>query len=109
MDELKQSVQNAVYEQKDPLLIYKLEAFDLFKTMIAEVNREVISFLFKGNLPDQGPQQSVNQAKAPQRTDYSRMKTGRANVDALTNPQQAANGQREEEDGDVMQQEAPQN
>ncbi|SFU61727.1 preprotein translocase subunit SecA [Pustulibacterium marinum] len=55
MDELKQSVQLAVHEQKDPLLIYKFEAFELFKGMINSVNREVISFLFKGELPSQDP------------------------------------------------------
>ncbi|MEH6407479.1 MAG: preprotein translocase subunit SecA, partial [Leeuwenhoekiella sp.] len=53
MDELKQSVQLAVHEQKDPLLIYKFEAFELFKQMIEEVNKDVISFLFKGELPVQ--------------------------------------------------------
>lgn len=53
MDELKQSVQNASYEQKDPLLIYKFEAFELFKITIDKVNREVLSFLFKGELPMQ--------------------------------------------------------
>ena len=47
MDELKQSVQLAVHEQKDPLLIYKFEAFELFKGMIGRLNREVISFLLK--------------------------------------------------------------
>ena len=54
MDELKQSVQLAVHEQKDPLLIYKFEAFNLFRTMLDKVNKEVISFLFKGDLPNQG-------------------------------------------------------
>jgi preprotein translocase subunit SecA len=53
MDELKQSVQLAVHEQKDPLLIYKFEAFELFKAMLDEVNKEVISFLFKGEIPQQ--------------------------------------------------------
>ncbi|NER12195.1 preprotein translocase subunit SecA [Leptobacterium flavescens] len=53
MDELKQSVQLAVHEQKDPLLIYKFEAFELFKSMIDKVNKEIISFLFKGELPTQ--------------------------------------------------------
>lgn len=53
MDELKQSVQLAVHEQKDPLLIYKFEAFELFKSMIEKVNKEVISFLFKGELPQE--------------------------------------------------------
>ena len=53
MDELKQSVQLAVHEQKDPLLIYKFEAFSLFKGMIEKVNKEIVSFLFKGELPNQ--------------------------------------------------------
>lgn len=61
MDELKQSVQLAVHEQKDPLLIYKFEAFELFKVMIDKVNKEVISFLFKGEIP-QGNQQQVGDA-----------------------------------------------
>ena len=52
MDDLKTSVQNAVYEQKDPLLIYKFESFDLFKRMVDETNRELVSFLFKANLPN---------------------------------------------------------
>ena len=51
MDELKQSVQLAVHEQKDPLLIYKFESFELFKNMINQVNKDVISFLFKGEIP----------------------------------------------------------
>jgi preprotein translocase subunit SecA len=62
MDELKQSVQLAVHEQKDPLLIYKLEAFNLFRAMIDNVNKEVISFLFKGDLPAQENQQ-IQEAK----------------------------------------------
>jgi len=66
MDELKQSVQTATYEQKDPLLIYKFEAFELFKKMIDKVNKEVLSFLFKGELPNQSPQQ-VSQAREQKR------------------------------------------
>lgn len=57
MDELKQSVQLAVHEQKDPLLIYKFEAFELFKEMMDKVNKEVISFLFKGELPSENTNQ----------------------------------------------------
>jgi len=53
MDDLKQSVQNAVYEQKDPIIIYKMEAFNLFKSMLAEMNKEIVSFLFKGEIPGQ--------------------------------------------------------
>ncbi|QRM87816.1 preprotein translocase subunit SecA [Lacinutrix sp. WUR7] len=61
MDELKQSVQLAVHEQKDPLLIYKFEAFELFKTTIDQVNKDVISFLFKGELPTQ--ESNIQEAK----------------------------------------------
>jgi preprotein translocase subunit SecA len=57
MDDLKQSVQNAVYEQKDPLLIYKFEGFELFKRFIAKVNEETISFLLKADIPVQQPDQ----------------------------------------------------
>jgi len=66
MDELKQSVQNAVYEQKDPLLIYKFESFNLFRSMIEKLNRDIVSFLFKANLPVRDPKQ-VQQAKSPRR------------------------------------------
>ena len=62
MDELKQSVQLAVHEQKDPLLIYKFEAYNLFNSMLNGVNKEVISFLFKGDLPQQSVP-SIQEAK----------------------------------------------
>jgi preprotein translocase subunit SecA len=57
MDELKTSVQNATYEQKDPLLIYKFESYELFKTMIDKVNKDVVSTLMKGHIPTQDPEQ----------------------------------------------------
>jgi preprotein translocase subunit SecA len=57
MDDLKTSVQNASYEQKDPLLIYKFEGFELFKRFIARVNEDTISFLMKADLPVQQPDQ----------------------------------------------------
>ena len=66
MDELKQSVQLAVHEQKDPLLIYKFEAFELFKSMIDKVNKYVISFLFKGELPQQD-QEQIQEAREQKR------------------------------------------
>jgi preprotein translocase subunit SecA len=53
MDDLKQVVQNAVYEQKDPLLVYKFESFELFKRMIGKVNEETINFLFHADVPVQ--------------------------------------------------------
>ncbi|MEE9364713.1 MAG: preprotein translocase subunit SecA [Cellulophaga sp.] len=67
MDELKQSVQLAVHEQKDPLLIYKFEAFELFKAMIDKVNKEVVSFLYKGELPT-GNEDSIQEAKNVRRS-----------------------------------------
>ncbi len=63
MDDLKQSVQNAVYEQKDPLLIYKFEGFEAFKRFIGKVNSETISFLMKSDIPIQEPEQ-VQEARA---------------------------------------------
>ena len=66
MDDLKQSVQNASYEQKDPLLIYKFEAFELFKTTVDEINKEVLSFLFKGELPTQDTSQ-ISEARQQKR------------------------------------------
>jgi preprotein translocase subunit SecA len=63
MDELKQSVQHAVYEQKDPLLIYKLESFNLFRDMMGKVGKEISAFLLKGSLPAQ--ESSGNQPAAP--------------------------------------------
>ncbi|APD05641.1 protein translocase subunit SecA [Flavobacteriaceae bacterium UJ101] len=62
MDELKRSSQNASYEQKDPILIYKEEAFGLFRNMIDRLNKEIVSFLFKGELPTPDPEQ-VRQAE----------------------------------------------
>ncbi|MFL2995962.1 MAG: preprotein translocase subunit SecA [Cytophagales bacterium] len=62
MDDLKQSVQSAVYEQKDPLVIYKFEGFELFKKFIAKVNQETISFLTKCLIPVQNSNQ-VEEAK----------------------------------------------
>ena len=66
MDELKQSVQLAVHEQKDPLLIYKFEAFQLFKDRIDDVNKEVVSFLFKGELPSANPN-AISEARTVSR------------------------------------------
>ena len=78
MDQLRQSVQNATYEQKDPLLIYKFESFNLFSKMLEKVNREILSTLFKAMIPIRENQQSAPQQPVkPQRTDMSRMQTSR--------------------------------
>ncbi|WP_339659892.1 preprotein translocase subunit SecA [Croceibacter atlanticus] len=79
MDELKQSVQLAVHEQKDPLLIYKFEAFELFKVMIDQVNRDVISFLFKGEIPQQNAQ--ISEAKQQKREKVETQKEEIQNMD----------------------------
>ena len=73
MDDLRQSVRTAQYEQKDPLLIYKFEAFNLFGEMIDKNNKEIVSFLFKGQLPGQDTE--VKQAQGRERTNYEEMQT----------------------------------
>jgi len=75
MDELKQSVQNATYEQKDPLLIYKFESFELFKTMLDKVNKDVVSTLMKGYIPTQDPEQVK---EAQRRRQVENLKTSKS-------------------------------
>lgn len=77
MDELKQSVQNAVYEQKDPLLVYKFEAFELFRQMLTNVNKEIVSFLFRGGIPVQQEPEQVREARPEPRTDMRKMRTSK--------------------------------
>jgi preprotein translocase subunit SecA len=74
LDDLKQSVQNASYEQKDPLLIYKLESFNIFRQMLDSFNRRAISILLRGQI-NQQPPQNVQQAAAERRLDMSRYRT----------------------------------
>ncbi|HSL86553.1 MAG TPA: SEC-C metal-binding domain-containing protein, partial [Bacteroidales bacterium] len=71
MDDLKQSVQNATYEQKDPLLIYKFESFQLFKSMVMKVNKDVVSTLMKGHIPVQDADQ-VKEAQRRRQVDMSK-------------------------------------
>ncbi len=82
MDDLKQSVQNASYEQKDPVVVYKLESYNLFASMLETLNKDVLSFLFKAFVPlretaEQRPQRAVQP-----RTDMSRMQAGRSDLAA---------------------------
>jgi preprotein translocase subunit SecA len=65
MDDLRQSVQGAVYEQKDPLLIYKFESFELFKSLVARINQEIVGFLYRGGLPASDPSQMRQAPAAP--------------------------------------------
>jgi preprotein translocase subunit SecA len=91
MDDLKQSVQNASYEQKDPLLIYKFESFELFKKMIQKVNKDVGSFLIKGDIyiPNK---EAVKEARKPRGLDRSQMKEERGDLlsQAYSNTQEQA-------------------
>ena len=81
MDDLRTSVRMASYEQKDPLLIYKFEAFNLFKQMLQEINRDIISFLLRAGIPIQeAPPQVARRPEPP--TDMSRMRNNKAQVDA---------------------------
>ncbi|MHC1690136.1 MAG: preprotein translocase subunit SecA [Bacteroidales bacterium] len=82
MDDLKQSVQNATYEQKDPLLIYKFESFQLFKTMLERVNRDVLAFLLKAHIPLREAQKEPISVRQEQRkkTDLSNMRTSRQDL-----------------------------
>ncbi|WP_460219726.1 preprotein translocase subunit SecA [Psychroserpens sp. MEBiC05023] len=89
MDELKQSVQLAVHEQKDPLLIYKFEAFELFKEMIDQVNKDVISFLFKGELPSE-TQNTIQEAKARKQEKLQTQKEEIPNMDERAAQSRAA-------------------
>ncbi|WP_139958185.1 preprotein translocase subunit SecA [Flavicella sediminum] len=87
MDELKQSVQNASYEQKDPLLIYKFEAFELFKGMLDKINRDVLSFLFKGELPNQNANQ-ISEAREQKREKLQLSKPDVQNTNESHNTQE---------------------
>ena len=88
MDELKHSVQNASYEQKDPLLIYKFEAFELFKLTVDEINKEVLSFLFKGELPSQSNQISEARDRKKERLNTSKADVQNSSEQAISNSRQ---------------------
>ncbi|HNQ59804.1 MAG TPA: preprotein translocase subunit SecA [Bacteroidales bacterium] len=88
MDDLKQSVQNAVYEQKDPLLIYKFESFELFSKMLLRINKEITSFLMKASIP--GAETQVKEASLPKHTDRSRLKEQREDLLSQASPTQTS-------------------
>ena len=87
MDDLKQSVQNASYEQKDPIVIYKIESYNLFAEMLETLYKDVLSFLLRAFIPlrDEAP----SRAAQPRRTDMSNMQTRRN--DLVTNGEQKSN------------------
>jgi preprotein translocase subunit SecA len=85
MDELKQSVQNATYEQKDPLLIYKFESFNLFKGVLEKISRDVLAFMVRAHIPLRRDDEEIQVREQQQRkrTDLSKMQTSRN--DLVTN------------------------
>lgn len=87
LDELKQSVQNASYEQKDPLVIFKLESVKLFDSMIDDINNNTVSILMRGQIPLQAPEevQEAHEEPAPRRPQYTESRT-----DLVDSNQQAA-------------------
>ena len=108
MDELKQSVQLAVHEQKDPLLIYKFEAFELFKAMIEQVNKDVISFLFKGELPQENQQQIREAQQVKSNKNLTEQKDEIQNLDERSAESRAAgNTQRQQQITETIIRERP--
>jgi preprotein translocase subunit SecA len=82
MDDLKQSVQTVYLEQKDPLVIYKVEAYNLFRQMSSNMNKEIVSFLCHAQLPAQEEAPQLQEARPQQRTDMSRLQVNKAEIDA---------------------------
>jgi preprotein translocase subunit SecA len=81
MDDLKQSVQTAYLEQKDPLVIYKMEAFNLFSNMNSEVNKDIVSFLSHSSIPIQQEDARLKEGRQ-EKTDYSKMRANKDDVEA---------------------------
>jgi preprotein translocase subunit SecA len=78
LDDLRHSVQNAAYEQKDPLLIYKFESYELFRAMLDKVNKEVVSTVIKAHIPVQA---QAREAQEPKPSDYSKYKASKHDLD----------------------------
>ncbi len=91
LDDLRQSVRNAQYEQKDPLLIYKFEAFELFTAMIDKVNKDVVSTLMKAHIPIKDPN-SVKRAEAPKKMDLSKFEANKDDVSSYNDPSGGGRG-----------------
>ena len=92
LDDLKQSVQNAQYEQKDPLLIYKLESYHIFERMVQKMNSKAVSILMRSQL-HMPEQEEVKEAAPERRQDYNRMQTSHAQAQSLAERQAAASRQ----------------
>jgi preprotein translocase subunit SecA len=91
LDDLRQSVRNAQYEQKDPLLIYKFEAFELFTAMIDKVNKDVVATLMKAHIPLRDPE-SVQRAEAPKKMDLSKFEANKDEASSYNDPSGGGKG-----------------
>ena len=80
MDDLRTSVRNAQYEQKDPLLIYKLESFELFRGMMDQLNKDTLSFLMRAHLPSPEEERQAAKRQMPKQTDVSKLQAGRTDL-----------------------------
>ena len=89
MDDLKQSVQNATYEQKDPIVVYKIESYNLFATMLETLYKDVLSFLLRAFIPLRENNEPAPRAAQTRSTDMSKMQTRR--TDLSTNGEQKSN------------------
>lgn len=94
LDELRHSVQNATYEQKDPLLIYKLESYNLFKKMVEDINRKIAAILMRAQIPVPDPDQ-VRRAEEQRRQDMSRYQAQKQELGASGQRQAAERDTRE--------------
>lgn len=98
LDELKKSVQNASYEQKDPLLIFKLESVKLFDTMVNKINNSTVSTLMRGQIPGRDPEQVQEAAPEPQQrpAKYTESKENiQDGTNEMSNAEQAEAAQRD--------------
>ena len=95
LDQLRQSVRNAAYEQKDPLLIYKFEAFELFTQMIDKVNKDVVSTLMKVHIPTRDPK-AVQKAAAPKKMDLSKFAANKEETPEYNDPSGGGQGQKQQ-------------
>ncbi len=98
VDDLKQEVQLASYEQKDPIVIYKKEAFNLFSEMIGSVNRDIASFLFKGQVPQADPEHVRNAEQEKQKAFAKKIQVGRGEMMTGANPDNGQHQQPQQEE-----------
>ena len=106
MDELKQSVQLAVHEQKDPLLIYKFESFELFKSLVDSVNKEILSFLFKAEISNESSK-NIQEARPRKVTNLSASKDEIPNMDELNSQNKAAGNNRPQQQVETIVRDKP--